>query len=188
MSPVHVRIDDARVRSERKLVNIVLLLALKDRATEVEFTRTADPTGELRQELTDGDEADEAACAWTEMTHVWTIRYCVDGTFYDMVPAPDVPIGQAAWKMVPPWRRFGMTWRVCIDKLRRRPVTLEKPLRLVVFGHSVPATLVIALDDPAGSPRVTFRLPADHGCAELAAAALNGYQRQFASAPPGGRG
>jgi type IV pilus assembly protein PilB len=60
----------ARALSVRRLVYLVLLLAIRDRATDVEF-EPSPPDG------------------------LWKIRYRVDGVWYEMVPVPlHVPVSQ----------------------------------------------------------------------------------------------
>lgn len=95
----------------RKLVYMVVLLAIKDRATEVQFEPSS-------------------------LEGVWKIRCMIDGAWYEMVPVPlQLPISQEIRRLA----KLGLTHRLwtLLRRFTRGAVEPEVRVRLLVAGRAV---------------------------------------------------
>jgi hypothetical protein len=122
----------AALQPVRKLLGFVLLLAVKDGASEVRF-----------EPLTPGDVLGPGC----------RVRYCVGRTWYDMVPAP-VPV-QALSREVAALSRQGFIHRWLAALRGGRPRPLESRLRLLVGGKKIEVLAFL------GSPLVFHLSPGD---------------------------
>jgi type IV pilus assembly protein PilB len=150
-----------RTRPVRKLLYMVLALAVKDRATEVRFTP--------------GDEG----CG---------IAYRVGGVLYDMVPAPAPLVAEITteWMRLAklgPMSRPLTHLRRWFARLGEDPITppLEGDIRVVVNAYPVEGRVIIHSPDRFG--RVTVRLLGREDPAASAARLLQQAMERRESVP-----
>jgi hypothetical protein len=146
----------------RRLVYLVLLLAVKDRAAEVRF---------------EPSEADRE----------WKLRYEVGGQWHDMEPVPlDVPICQEIRRLG--GMRSASRWRRLLAWPGDTGVADERTIRLVISGKAVELTASLHRSGHGNRQLETavLRLPRSTGPADDAGRVLGEYlenwRRQEASA------
>jgi hypothetical protein len=148
----------------RRLIYLVLLLAVKDRAAEVRF----EPS---------------------EVDGEWKLRYLVGGQWYDMAPVPlDVPICEEIRRLggmhsASGWRRL-LAWR------GGKPVADERAIRLVISGKAMEITASLHRGGRGNRQLETAVLRLSHsaGPADDAGRVLGAYLEQCRGqeTPPGG--
>ena len=145
----------ARQAPVRRLVFMVLLLATKDRATEVRF---------------EPSEADSA----------WKLRYKVGGCWYDMAPVPlEVPIAQEIRHMA--GLRLASVWQRLFAWGTDKATPDEGTIRLVIRGKEmeITASLHRGGSGSGGLDTVALRLPQTSVLAEQAEPILGEYLRKY---------
>ncbi len=138
----------------RRLVYIVLLLATKDRATEVRF------------EPSDTDSE-------------WKLRYEVGGRWYDMVPVPlNIPISQEIRHMAR--LRFASAWQRLCAWHTDKSAPDASALRLVISGKGIEITASFHRwgSGSRALEAVVLRLPPTTVLAEQAGSILGDYCRK----------
>jgi len=138
----------------RKLIYLVLLVAIRDRATEVRFSPS---------------EADSQ----------WKLGYEIDGRWHEMVPVPlHWGISQeirrlAGLRFAFPWRQF-LVWR------KDKAAPDQSAIRLQISGKCVEimASLGRAESGSRGPEAVILRLPQTGVSAEEAGATLQKHLRR----------
>lgn len=139
----------------RRYIYLILLLAIKDQASEVKLKPS-------------------------ESEGVWKLRYQVSGIWYDLVPIPlDVPILRAFRRLVGAnlVRKLLLQLRRLLFARRDYPPAEERPIRLIIAGQSIAITMAI-LSARSGSPAlesVRINLPHDYVGSEQAERILRDF-------------
>jgi hypothetical protein len=148
----------------RKLLYLVLLLAIKDGASEVRFEplTPGDVLGPEFPPWNGGESREGWVVPPRSRWHGCRVRYYLGGTWYDMVPVP-VPV-HALSREVAALTRLGFIhrpvryihrWLAALRGARPRP--LESRLRLLVGGKEVEVLACL------GAPLVLHLSPGDAG-------------------------
>ena len=149
-----IRIDNSAAihcgAPARRLICLVLLLAVKDRATEVRF----EPS---------------------ESEGVWKLRYKVSGVWEELAPPPLIlPISAEICRMVAKWS--GFLWRHRpFASLNNKSVRIERTLRSIIAGKRLEVMVTVDLGRSGMPGLVILRLPIESVPAEEAEQILRVY-------------